>query len=156
MSIYSDFILPRLINLACGGTPIAKQRAKIVPRAKGVVLEVGIGSGLNLPFYDTAKVGKVWGLEPSAEMRRMAERVAAEVDLEVEFLDLPGEAIPLVDGSVDTVLVTYTLCTIPDTAQALAQMRRVLKPDAELYQSTKLVTLLPGVNCGPDVILLTN
>ncbi|MFP6746842.1 MAG: class I SAM-dependent methyltransferase [Alphaproteobacteria bacterium] len=71
-------------------------------------------------------------MEPSAEMRRMAERVAAEVDLEVEFLDLPGEAIPLVDGSVDTVLVTYTLCTIPDTAQALAQMRRVLKPDAEL------------------------
>ncbi len=132
MAFYNDVILPWGINLACGGKPIAKQRTKIVPRAQGVVLEVGIGSGLNLPFYDTAKVTKVWGLEPSAQMRRMAEGIAGEVDLEVEFLDLPGEEIPLDDGSVDTVLVTYTLCTIPDAAQALAQMRRVLKPGAEL------------------------
>ena len=132
MSFYDRVILPWGINLACGGKPIAKQRAKIVPRATGEVLEIGIGSGLNLPFYDTAKVDKVWGLEPSAEMRRMAKKVAGQVDLPVEFLDLPGEEIPLDDHSVDTVLVTYTLCTIPDAARALIQMRRVLKPEGML------------------------
>ena len=132
MSVYGKYILPWGVNLACGGKPIARQRAKIVPRAKGEVLEVGIGSGLNLPFYDTAKVKKVWGLDPSPEMRRMAEGVARKVALEVAFLELPGEEIPLPDDSVDTVLVTYTLCTIPDVAQALRQIRRVLKPGAEL------------------------
>ena len=132
MSVYGKYILPWGVNLACGGKPIARQRAKTVPRAKGEVLEVGIGSGLNLPFYDTAKVKKVWGLEPSPEMRRMAEGVARKVALEVAFLELPGEEIPLPDDSVDTVLVTYTLCTIPDVAQALRQIRRVLKPGAEL------------------------
>ena len=132
MSLYGKYILPWATDLACGGKPIAKQRAKIVPRAKGAVLEVGIGSGLNLPFYDTAKVDKIWGLEPSPEMRRMAEQVAHKVDLPVQFLDQPGEDIPLDDASVDTVLVTYTLCTISDTATALQQIRRVLKPGAEL------------------------
>ncbi len=132
MSVYGKYILPWGINLACGGRPIAKQRAKIVPRARGEVLEVGIGSGLNLPFYDTAKVQKVWGLEPNPEMRRMAEGVARGVALEVAFLELPGEAIPLPDHSVDTVLVSYTLCTIDDAALALQQIRRVLKPGAEL------------------------
>ncbi|MDA1100021.1 MAG: class I SAM-dependent methyltransferase [Proteobacteria bacterium] len=132
MSVYSKYILPWGINLACGGKPIARQRAKIVPRARGEVLEIGIGSGLNLPFYDGAKVQKVWGLEPCPEMRRMAERVAGRVDFPVEFLDLPGEDIPLDDQSVDTVLVTYTLCTIPQAALALQQIHRVLKPGAEL------------------------
>jgi ubiquinone/menaquinone biosynthesis C-methylase UbiE len=132
MSVYSKYFLPWCTNLACGGEPIARQRAKIVPRARGEVLEIGIGSGLNLPFYDTAKVQKIWGLEPSPEMRRMAERVAHGVDIPVEFIGLPGEDLPLDDGSVDTVLVTYTLCTIPDAALALQQIRRVLKPGAEL------------------------
>ena len=132
MSIYSKYILPWGINAACGGKPVAKQRAKIVPQAKGMVLEVGIGSGLNLPFYDRAQVEKVWGLEPSVELRRMAEKVAGETDLAVHFIDLPGEEIPLADNSIDTVLITYTLCTIPDTARALAQIHRVLKPGAEL------------------------
>ncbi len=135
MSLYNRFVLPWLIDKACGGSPVAKQGAKIVPRARGEVLEVGIGSGLNLPFYDTAQVIKVWGLEPSPELRRMAEKTAQEVDLVVDFLDLPGEDIPLPDHSVDTVVITYTLCTIADTARALAQMRRVLKPDAELLFS---------------------
>ena len=135
MSLYNRFVLPWLIDKACGGSPVAKQRAKIVPRARGEVLEVGIGSGLNLPFYDTAQVSKVWGLEPSPELRRMAEKTAQEVDLVVDFLDLPGEDIPLPDHSVDTVVITYTLCTIADTAQALAQMRWILKPDAELLFS---------------------
>lgn len=103
-----------------------------MPLARGRVLEIGIGSGLNLPFYDTARVSKVWGLDPAPEMTRMAERSARGVPFEVEFIGLPGDEIPLEDHSVDTVLVTYTLCTIPDVVPALRQMRRVLRPGGEL------------------------
>jgi ubiquinone/menaquinone biosynthesis C-methylase UbiE len=109
-----------------------RQREKVIPRARGRVLEVGIGSGLNLPFYDPANVSKVWGLDPASEMTRMAEGVARSLPFDVEFIGLPGDEIPLEDGSVDTVVVTYTLCTIPDTAAALRQMGRVLRPGGEL------------------------
>jgi ubiquinone/menaquinone biosynthesis C-methylase UbiE len=109
-----------------------RQREKVVPHAHGRVLEVGVGSGLNLPLYDPAKVTKVWGLDPSPEMLRMAEQRARSVRFEVEFIGLPGDAIPLDDHSVDSVVVTYTLCTVPDTAPALRQMARVLRPGGEL------------------------
>jgi len=132
MGFYDSKILPFLIDKACGIGPIQAQREIVVPQAEGEVLEIGIGSGLNLPFYDTAKVSKVWGLEPSAEMREKAAKVAEKAAVPVSFLDLPGEEIPLADQSVDTVLVTYTLCTIPEVAAALKQMRRVLKPDGKL------------------------
>jgi ubiquinone/menaquinone biosynthesis C-methylase UbiE len=132
MGLYRRHILPRIVHFTCGLKPTMRQRAKVVPRARGRVLEVGIGSGLNLPFYDPAKVSKVWGLDPAPEMTRMAKRAARALPFEVEFIGLPGDEIPLADHSVDTVLVTYTLCTIPDTAPALAQMRRVLRPDGEL------------------------
>ena len=132
MGFYDTKILPFLIDKACGIGPIQAQRALVVPQARGEVLEIGIGSGLNLPFYDGAKVSKVWGLEPSTEMRVKAAKVAAKAAVPVSFLDLPGEEIPLDDGAVDTVLVTYTLCTIPEVAAALRQMRRVLKPDGKL------------------------
>jgi len=132
MGFYDTKILPFLIDKACGIGPIQAQRALVVPQARGEVLEIGIGSGLNLPFYDSAKVSKVWGLEPSREMRVKAEKVAAKAAVPVSFLDLPGEEIPLEDGVVDTVLITYTLCTIPEVAAALLQMRRVLKPDGKL------------------------
>lgn len=91
-----------------------------------------MGSGLNLPFYDPQQVEQVLGLEPSGEMRRRAARRARRVDFDVQFIDLPGEEIPLDDASIDTVLVTYALCTIPDVERALQQMRRVLKPGGEL------------------------
>lgn len=132
MSWYEDRLLPRLTNLVCGARPATKQRRKIVPRAEGDVLEIGFGSGLNLPFYDSTKVGRVWGLEPSEGMRRLAEKRLRETEVDVELIDLPGEEIPLEDDSVDTVLVTYTLCTIPDVMPALAGMRRVLKPGGRL------------------------
>jgi ubiquinone/menaquinone biosynthesis C-methylase UbiE len=104
----------------------------VVPRAQGRVLEIGFGAGHNLPFYDASKVSHLWALEPAAEMRaRAAERVA-QSPLEIEFLDLPGEQIPLENESADTVLVTYTLCTIPDALKALSEMRRVLKPDGRM------------------------
>lgn len=132
MGFYNSKILPLLIDKACGGAPIQAQRKIVVPQARGEVLEIGIGSGLNLPFYDTSAVTKIWGLEPSAEMRVKAAKVAAKTAVPVSFLDLPGEEIPLGDGTIDTVLVTYTLCTIPDVAAALNQMRRVLKPEGKL------------------------
>ncbi len=132
MSWYEDKILPRLINIACSNKPTRKQREKIVPRAAGDILEIGFGSGLNLPYYDRDKVRRIWGLEPSEGMRRIAAAPIKDSGLEIELIDLPGEEIPLDDNCVDTVLITYTLCTIPEVARALDGMRRVLKPDGQL------------------------
>ncbi|NIS68455.1 MAG: methyltransferase domain-containing protein [Proteobacteria bacterium] len=132
MAFYEKYILPKVAHLVCSTKPVMYQRKKVVPLAKGRVLEVGIGSGLNLPFYDATEVEHVWGLDPSAEMIAMAEKEACSVDFDVEFIELSGEEIPLEDGSADTVLVTYTLCTIPDVLRALGDMRRVLRPGGEL------------------------
>ena len=135
MGLYDTHVLPHLINLACGSGDIAKQRRKIVPLATGRVLEVGMGPGLNLPFYDQSNVELVWGLEPSEGMRRKAAAAIEASALDVRWLGLPGEEIPLDDHSVDTVVLTYTLCTIPDWERALDQMRRVLKPSGRLLFS---------------------
>ena len=132
MGFYDRYVLPPLINLACSSKPNMKQREKIVPLAEGEVLEIGVGSGLNLSFYDTDKVRKVWGLEPSEGMRKLARKKLVGSQLEVEMIDLPGEEIPLDANSVDTVVVTYTLCTIPDARRALQGMQRVLRPGGKL------------------------
>jgi ubiquinone/menaquinone biosynthesis C-methylase UbiE len=132
MGFYDRHILPLLLNGAMSAKPITYQRRKVVPRAEGRVLEIGFGAGHNLPHYDASKVTHLWALEPSKEMRsKAAERVRAS-PLDLEFLDLPGEQIPLDDESADTVLVTYTLCSIPDVMRALSGMRRVLKPNGRL------------------------
>lgn len=135
MSWYEEKVLPRLINVACSSKPAHKQREKVVPRASGDVLEIGFGSGLNLAHYDQDKVRRIWGLEPSEGMRKLAEEPIADSELDVELIDLPGEDIPLEDNSVDTVLITFTLCTIPEVATALEGMRRVLKPGGQLLFS---------------------
>lgn len=109
-----------------------RQREKVVPLARGLVLEIGIGSGLNFPYYDASKVSKLWGLDPSPQMTRMAQKAARSVRFEVEFIGLPSDEIPLEDNTVDTVLTTYTLCTIPDPEPALRQMARVLKAGGQL------------------------
>ena len=132
MGLYERFVLPRIIDLTCGSKPVMRQRGKVVPHARGRILEVGMGSGLNLPYYDADKVEFVWGLEPSEGMRERAEPRLSASPLEVRWLGLKGEEIPLEDNSVDTVVLTYTLCTIPDYRLALEQMRRVLKPDGQL------------------------
>jgi len=132
MSFYEDRVLPHLIDVACSSKPTRKQREKIVPLAEGIVLEIGFGSGLNLPYYDPGRVKKIWGLEPSAGMRRKALSQVERSPLEIEFLDLPGEEIPLESNSVDTVLVTYSLCTIADVPAALEGVRRVLRPTGRL------------------------
>ena len=132
MSFYDDRVLPHLIDLACSTKPTRKQREKIVHLAEGDVLEIGFGSGLNLPYYDKDRVRKVFGLEPSAGMRRKAQPNVDASGIDVEFIDLPGEEIPLEPKSVDSVLVTFTLCSIDDAATALESMRRVLKPGGRL------------------------
>lgn len=132
MGLYSRYILPKLIHLACTSEVNMKQRGRVVPLARGRVLEVGVGSGLNLPFYDPEKVEKVWALDPSDELREMARDVAEDIDLEVEFLAEPGEQISLEEGSIDTVVTTYTLCSIAEAERALSAMARVLKPGGQL------------------------
>jgi ubiquinone/menaquinone biosynthesis C-methylase UbiE len=132
MGFYENRIVPRLIEMGCSTAPILKQRAKVVPEATGRVLEVGMGPGINIPFYDVSKVEMVWGLEPSEGMRVKAAPRIADAPFPIEWLGLPGEEIPLDDDSADTVLLTFTLCTIPDFAKALGQMRRVLKPGGKL------------------------
>ena len=132
MGFYENQILPRLIDAACATKPILRQREKVVPQAEGRVLEVGMGPAINIPFYDASKVEMVWGLEPSEGMRRKAAPRIANALFPIEWLGLPGEEIPLDDNSADTVLLTFTLCTIPDFAKALAGMRRVLKPGGRL------------------------
>src|SRR5579871_808262 len=132
MGFYDRHILPRLLNAAMSAKPISYQRRKVVPRAQGRVLEIGFGAGHNLPYYDAGKVERIWALEPSAEMReRSAERRAAST-IPLEFIDLPSEKIPLEANAADTILVTYTLCTIPDVMAALGEMRRVMKPSGQM------------------------
>jgi len=132
MGIYHEHILPHLIGFACGSKPVMLQRQKIVPLAEGRVLEVGLGAGPNLAFYDPARVELVFGLEPSAGMRRKAARAVASAPVPVELIGLPGEEIPLDDNTVDTAVLTYTLCSIGPWEAALDQIRRVLKPGGRL------------------------
>ena len=132
MGLYERVVVSRMIDKACGTKPVRYQRKKVVPFAEGRVLEIGVGSGLNIPFYDPAKVTHLWALEPSAAMlRRAAGRIEA-APFPIEPLALEGERIPLDDASADSILVTYTLCTIPGVIEALEGMRRVLKPGGKL------------------------
>jgi len=132
MSIYEKYLLPRIVNFACGLKPTMKQRQKVVPLAEGRVLEIGIGSGLNLPFFTSSKVKHLWGLDPSRETWALAHDKYRKCEFDVEFIEASAEDIPLDRGSADTVLVTYTICTIPDAISALREARRVLKPGGSL------------------------
>ena len=131
MGLYAKRVLPWVTHLACASKPTMRQRGKVIPLARGRVLEVGIGSGLNLPFYDRQLVTKLWGLDP-APLASKVWSAAERSGLDFELIGLPGDEIPLENASVDTVVVTYTLCTIPETAAALRQMARVLRPGGEL------------------------
>jgi ubiquinone/menaquinone biosynthesis C-methylase UbiE len=132
MTFYKDRIYPCLVNWLGNPRPVRKLRQHIIPLAQGVVLEIGVGSGANFPYYDPAKVRLLYALEPNPGMLRLAEVERRETALNIRFLDLPGERIPLDDGSVDTVVSTFTLCTIPAVVEAIRGIARVLKPDGRL------------------------
>jgi len=132
MSLYEKYVLPKFLNCACGSKPVARQREKVVPLAEGKVLEIGIGSGLNLPFYDKTKVDEIWGLDPSEELSEMARAVAIQEGMEVNFIYSGAEEIPLPDDHFDSVLITYTMCTIPEVIRANTEIRRVLKNQGKM------------------------
>ncbi len=131
MSFYDRWILPQLVDLCLRNKEATRYREKIIPGACGTILEIGIGSGLNLPFYG-ASVEKLYGLDPSEELLGMARKKARNVSFPVEFLNRSGTEIPLDGRSLDVVVTTWTLCSIPDPIKALEEMRRVLKPEGVL------------------------
>jgi ubiquinone/menaquinone biosynthesis C-methylase UbiE len=128
MPFYKDRVYPHLVTMLGNPKPIREVRQRILPFAEGRILEIGVGPGVNFVHYDPAKVSKVYALESNSGMIRMAEQQRRRTELDVEFLDLPGERIPLGDGSVDTVVSTFTLCTIPGVVEAIRGIRRVLRP----------------------------
>jgi ubiquinone/menaquinone biosynthesis C-methylase UbiE len=131
MGFYQDQILPFVIHLAMRQRNLTAYRSRVVPAAEGRVLEIGIGSGLNLPFY-TRKAERVIGLDPSPKLLSMAGQAARQSMGAVELVEGSAEAIPLADRSVDTVVTTWTLCSIPNARGSLGEMRRVLKPGGRL------------------------
>ncbi|MDE2148629.1 MAG: class I SAM-dependent methyltransferase [Gammaproteobacteria bacterium] len=132
MNPYHRYLLPYLLDGVCSVKAIRRQRAKVVPAAAGRVLEIGIGTGLNLAYYDRLRVSSLSGLEPAPQMHRLAQRRARRAGIELTVLTAEAEAIPAPDASFDTLVTTFTLCTIPHPEQALREMRRVLAPGGRL------------------------
>lgn len=129
---YEKYLLPKLLDKCCSTKPINYQRNKIVPHVRGTVLEIGIGSGLNIPYYNKSNIHKVYGLDPSAELCEMAEKTACDHQIDINFLVDSAEEIKLVSNTIDTILVTYTLCSIPNLNEALNEIKRVMKPEAKI------------------------
>lgn len=132
VELYERHVLPHVLDIACSMRAFARQREKVVPLAKGVVLEIGIGTGLNIRHYNASAVSKIIGIDPAMQMHRLAKKRIDRSGLSVELVGLPADQIPLADSSVDTIVMTYTLCTIPEPISALKEMRRVLKPGGKL------------------------
>jgi ubiquinone/menaquinone biosynthesis C-methylase UbiE len=132
MGFYAKHVLPHAIDFAMRDKETSRIRAEVIPLAHGMVLEVGIGSGLNLPFY-ADRVTRVYGVDPSLELQKIARTRARAASVAVEFLAQSAEeSLPLDDQSIDTVVITWTLCSIPDVSKALLQVKRVLKPTGQL------------------------
>ena len=131
MNLYNKYILPKAINWACSQKPSMKQREKIIPLASGNVLEIGIGSGLNLPFY-TSEVKKLTAIDPSKELWKRTLVNTQQLPFNFQFIEASAESIPENDNSFDCVVITYTLCTIPNLNKAFSEIKRVLKPTGKL------------------------
>ena len=132
MPFYRDRVYPHLVNVLGDPQPIQAVRRRIIPLAQGDVLEIGVGSGANFLHYDPGKVRTLYALEPNAGMRRLAERQGRRTGMAIQFLDLPGERIPLEERSMDTVVSTFTLCTIPGVVEAIRGIGRVLRSSGTL------------------------
>lgn len=132
MGFYSEKIVPRLVTCACGTNPILKQREKVVPLVSGAVLEIGMGAGHNLPYYDTQRVSSVVGIDPCGTSWGLAQPRAQGLGVPLDFVEGSAEDMPLEDAQFDSVLMTFSLCTIPNAQAALAEIHRVLKPGGQL------------------------
>ena len=133
MRWYDRHILPPLLNCVCGLKPMQKQREKIVPQAKGRVLEIGVGSGLNLPFYNPHQVTSLFAIDPYYKLNQAAKCMIKESSFPITINRNSADQISLPDNSIDTVIVTYTLCSLPNPDAALKELRRVLVPSGQLY-----------------------
>ena len=131
MGFYADRIVPHLVHLAMRNRRLVPYRERTIGAARGRVLEIGAGSGLNLPFY-TSGVRALIALDPSRRLLSMAHRASADALVPLELVEASAETMPLDSRSVDTVVTTWTLCSIPDVTRALGEIRRVLKPDGQL------------------------
>ena len=129
---YENYVLPKMLDCCCSTKPISYQRKKIVPEASGTILEIGIGSGLNIPYYQKSRVNKVIGLDPSEQLCKMAKKTADDNNFSIDFLVNGAEEIELPSNSVDTILLTYTLCSIPEPYRALKEIMRVMKADGRI------------------------
>lgn len=145
-SLYERYVLPKLLACGCTSKPIMKQRAKVVPKATGRVLELGIGMGLNLSFYDPEKVESVTGVDPALELRRAAEAAPRDPRLSVKVENGTAEALPFEDDTFDCVVCTFTLCSVRSPAASLAEARRVLKPGGRFLYCEH------GLAPDPDVV----
>jgi ubiquinone/menaquinone biosynthesis C-methylase UbiE len=132
MKLYDQYIVPALIRLVCSNRRFNEMRRSLVPHAEGVVLEIGLGSGLNLPYYNASKVKRIVALEPSTQLRRSAQQRIEHSMIPVEVSADGAESIALANHSIDSIVTTFTLCSIAEIQQALSEMRRVLKPDGNL------------------------
>jgi ubiquinone/menaquinone biosynthesis C-methylase UbiE len=132
MGLYRDQILPRAIDLALRGGEFTRLRARVTARLAGQVLEIGFGSGLNIPYYP-ASLERVQAIDPAAVGRKLAAKRAATCPVPIDHIGTDAQTLPADDASVDSVLSTWTLCTIPDASQALAEIRRVLRPGGALH-----------------------
>lgn len=133
MGIWEDHVLPYLVEKACRSHAILQERERIVPRATGDVLEIGVGSGLNLAFYDAERARSVVGIDPSRPLLERARRRADEARVRVSLIEASAERLPFADARFDSAVLTYTLCSVADPARALAEIKRVLRPGSRLF-----------------------
>lgn len=133
LKLYNKYLLPKITDKVCATNSTMMQREKIVPLAYGKVLEIGAGSGLNFAFYNSEKVEQVFALEPSKEMLAIAKERLLESPMKIEIVHGGAESIPFEDHTFDSIVITYTMCTIPDLSTALSEFRRVLKPEGRLF-----------------------
>lgn len=132
MGIYDRHLGQRFVRCLCAMSDISAEREKVVPRARGVVLEIGFGPGLNLPFYDPVKVERVIGVDPNDGFLTLGEAQSRCARVAIEICRAPAEALPLADASVDTAVITYTLCSVGEPMRARSEVKRALKPDGQV------------------------
>ncbi|MEL0168994.1 MAG: methyltransferase domain-containing protein [Pseudomonadaceae bacterium] len=145
MGLYDRYVLPKLIDTACGMGDVMARRARLVPQAQGEVLEIGIGTGLNLRYYDPAKVTRLIGVDPAAQMQALAQQRSAYLEFPIEMVAVDVQGIHAHDCRFHTIVMTFTLCSIADPLPALREMRRVLRDDGRLLFCEHGLAPEPGV-----------